>query len=116
MDKFDKLLMKKKKEGREMSPEEKQAKMGVLQDLKSQMSKHMADGIKKVTVASDSPEGLKKGLEKAEDMVEEKLASSEEPEMEDSEESEDEEEMIASPEEIDAKIQKLMELKKKLQA
>ena len=29
-------------------------------------------GMQKVTVASDSPEGLKKGLEKAEEMVEEK--------------------------------------------
>jgi hypothetical protein len=115
MDKFDKLLMKKKKEGREMSPEEQSAKMNVLKDLKSQMSKHMADGIKKVTVASDSPEGLKEGLEKAEDLVESKL-SPESPDMEDSEDSEDEEEMVASPEEIDAKIQKLMELKKKLQA
>lgn len=51
---------------------EKKAKMGVLEDLKRAMSDHQGEGlkkIKKVSVVSDSQEGLEKGLKKAEDIV-----------------------------------------------
>ena len=72
----------------------------------------LAEGMKKVTVASDSKEGLKKGLEKAEDLMEEMPKVDEEMEDEDSYEESDEDEM--SPEDIEAKIQELMEMKKKL--
>lgn len=69
MDKMDKL---KKKKSKEMSPTEKDAKMSVVESLRDMASKAMGDklqGLKKVTVASDSKEGLKKGLEKAEDLL-----------------------------------------------
>jgi len=118
-DKMMMLLKKKKQEGSELGDMEKQAKMSVVKDLRDTMAGEMADrlkgGLKKVTVASDSPEGLKEGLEKAEDMVESKMGDSsmseslEEPE--ESEESEDSEEM--SPEEIDAMIAKLQAMKMK---
>ncbi len=63
-----------------MSDHEKQAKMGVLHHLKSMaedmMKGHMdnqppggAGGMKKVSVMSDSPEGLSEGLDKAKDLV-----------------------------------------------
>lgn len=131
---FDKLMEKKKKDGGKMRPEEKEAKMGVLENLKQAMSESMSGklgGLKKVTVASDSTEGLKKGLDKAKEItghlpesegedeespdheaaesVEEETAEHEAG----SEESEDEE---YTPEEIDAKIQKLLALKKKMKS
>ncbi len=87
---FKELLMKKAKEGKFLSDEDKDAKMEVVRAVKQMASEEMGDELKnlkgmgKVTVASDSPEGLKAGLEKAEDVVEEKLANSEE--SEDSEE------------------------------
>ena len=55
---------KKKKDG--MSDNEKQAKMDAisgLRDVASNAMKHKLDGLKKVTVASDSPKGLEKGLD-----------------------------------------------------
>lgn len=62
----------KKPEGEEMHPHEKMAKMAVLQHLKKTaedaMKEHMG-GMKKVSVMSDSPEGLKEGLDKAKGMV-----------------------------------------------
>jgi hypothetical protein len=121
MDKIDKLLMKKKKEGRMMSDNECEAKKKVVKSLKDFASEEMSKGLgglKKVTVASDSPEGLKKGLEKAEDIMEDMPEGDEEsPEMEmaDEESSEDSMEDM-SPEEIDAKIQELLDLKRKLKA
>ncbi len=109
-----KMKMKEKEEMPEMDPMAKEAKLGVLKHLSDMAAEAMGSklgGLKKVTVASDSEEGLKKGLDKAEDIVEGS------PELEESEEeSESEPEMgyeELSPEEIDAKIQELMELKKK---
>ena len=132
---FDKLMEKKKKDGGKMRPEEKEAKMGVLENLKQAMTESMSGklgGLKKVTVASDSTEGLKKGLDKAKEITghlpeSESEEDSESPAHEaaesveeetaeheaGSEESEDEE---CTPEEIDAKIQKLLALKKKMKS
>jgi hypothetical protein len=131
--KFDKLMEKKKKD-KPMSDVAKDAKTSVLKDLQSMASNAMKDGLKgglkKVTVASDSPEGLKAGLEKAEDMVEGKLGAIDEKDadtdLEDAaeelpihaggaEEGEDEME-DCSEEELDAKLEKLMAMKKKMQA
>lgn len=70
MDKFNKLM--KKKKGSEMSDMEKNAKMGVLGELRDMASGAMGDklhNLKKVSVMSDSKEGLEKGLEKAQDIV-----------------------------------------------
>lgn len=78
---FDKMMDKKKKGKKEdMSDTEKSAKMGVLEDLKNQASEEMGKrlkGLKKVTVASDSKEGLQAGLNKAEDILENEVEGEE---------------------------------------
>ncbi len=69
---FEKIVAKKKAEGKEMSPAHKQAKGSVLADLMDHLGSMGLDkvkGMKKVSVASDSADGLKKGLEKAKDLV-----------------------------------------------
>lgn len=98
-------LLKKKKSDKVMSEPEKQAKMEVLKNLDEDMAKAMSEklaGLKKVTVASDSSEGLEQGLEKAKEMLEAK-------EMEDEEPSEEDDMELS---EIEAKIKELEELKK----
>lgn len=60
----------KKKEG--MSDVEKEAKMNVVRSLRDQASEMMGDKLKKVSVMSDSPEGLKQGLAKAQEIVQHK--------------------------------------------
>jgi hypothetical protein len=138
--KFDKMLEKKKKEGKEISPMERDAKMGVLGDIRDEMANHMSDrlnGLKKVSVASDSPAGLKTGLEKAKEIVDKMPqgeASPEEMEKaqgDDSIEDESREESLESPEEeasegegyedmsedeINKKLEELMQLKKHIQS
>lgn len=122
-----KELLKKKKDGVEMDPKEKSAKMDMLKHIKGMAEGAMGDdikGLKKVTVASDSKEGLETGLKKASDIVEgsgsvmpesgkednmvDELGESKEGEME---------EVLAemdSPEEIDEMIKLLQEKKAKL--
>ncbi len=124
MDEMLKKLMERKKAGK-MPAEYKSAKMGVLKDLHGEMSKLIGDdlkGMKKVTVASPDTEGLKMGLEKAEELVEGKLGDDEESEdmaemgeSEEAEESEESEEEM-SPKEIEEKIAELQALKAKLAA
>lgn len=122
-----KLLQKKLGEGKELSDDESSAQMSVLKDLKGHMGSMMGDkmsklkdGLKKVSVASDSEEGLKEGLEKAEDLINNGQQDSSsrgilhdpEEEMEmhgDDAEVPDEHK---TPEELDKKIQELMSLKK----
>lgn len=107
---MDDMLKRFKDKKKDMSKSEKSAKMDVLKGLSKEMGDLMGEklkGLKKVTVASDSQEGLKHGLEKAEEILESGLPMAEEP----SEEMESEEESPESPEEILAKIE---ELKKKL--
>lgn len=85
-------LMKSKQKS-PMSGEYKEAKGSVLKELMKAMDGLMLDdvkGLKKVTVAAKDDEGLKAGLEKAEDMVEESLGESEDMESEDESESEEE--------------------------
>lgn len=65
--------MFEKKKGSKMSDTEMGAKKSVLESLRDEMSKAMGDklsGLKKVTVASDSKEGLQNGLSTAKNMVE----------------------------------------------
>lgn len=110
-------MMGKKKEEHGNPDMKKDAKLSVLKELRKMASDMMGDDVKggmmkKVTVAAPSEEGLKMGLEKAEDMVE-----GEEPE---SEEGYDEmtdwssDLMKYSPEEIDAKIAELQAAKEKM--
>lgn len=70
--KFIKMLQKKKAESGDMSDNEKTAKEHVVKGLRDMASGMMGDklkGLKKVTVASDSAEGLHDGLEKAKDLI-----------------------------------------------
>lgn len=139
MHKFEKLLEKKMKDKKShLDENSSKAKMSVLSNLKDDMAEMMKDrlhdGLKKVTVASDSPEGIKAGLDKAKQIVgemspakaekeaheaeegEEEGAeheAAESPEMEEKEHEGDEEEM--SEEELDAKIKKLMAKKAKME-
>jgi len=98
---LEKMLMQKmggKKEDSEMSPEMCQAKEDVLQELIEAMQglqeQRVGDGMKsmqEVSVMAPDKEGMKKGLEKAEDVLE--MLPSDEEEMESSEgEMEDKEE------------------------
>lgn len=133
MEKFEKLLEKKAKSQKPMSNVEKDAKLRAIHEMRKMATDEMAlplKGIKKVTVASDSPEGVKKGLEKAKEMLgheagpeahaldeampgheeSEELETSAEHEAEGVEGEAAEEEM--SPEEIQAKIDELQALLK----
>lgn len=64
---LEKMLGKKKKDG-EADPMKKEAKLGVLKDLRGMASGMMKDGMKATVMAKDKS-GLEKGLEKAKDMV-----------------------------------------------
>jgi len=114
-----KEFLKKKKD---IDPLKKESKLGVLKELKNTMSSMMGDDIKgkmmKATVAAETPEDLKKGLEKAKDIV------SEVPDMEDEDTDEmdmmsddtdsDDLDDLSTPEEIDEMIAKLQEKKQQL--
>lgn len=66
-------MKKLEKKGRDLDPNEKKAKLDVIKELRNQASEMMGGKLhplKKVTVASDSEEGLKAGLQKAGDIVE----------------------------------------------
>lgn len=67
-DKMMKMLAKK----RDLSPSQRQAKMDVvnqLRDIASGEMRDKMDGLKKVSVMSDSQEGLEHGLDKAKQVV-----------------------------------------------
>lgn len=129
MSKFGKF-MEKKKVGPEMDDVEKSAKMTAIKSMKDKalqdLSGKLKTGMSKVTVAADSPDKLKLGLEKAKELIAggpgamdpsalggEEESSEEEmtetPEMEASEHETLPENM--TEEEIDAKLEELMKLK-----
>jgi hypothetical protein len=121
------------KSGKKMSPMEAKGKLASLQELIKDMDDIMMKGMKdkkgmaKISVMSDSPEGLKAGLEKAEDVIEDEsnkeseitlpkfgskqksgaLMEEEEFEEDSQDDSED-----SSEEELDRKIAELMAKKK----
>lgn len=64
-DKFNKMLSKKK----DISDNEAKARGDVLNDLQGMASEEMGKKLQKVSVMSDSKEGLSKGLEKAKQIV-----------------------------------------------
>jgi hypothetical protein len=123
-----------KKDKKEMNPAEKKAKLkalGAANGMASDMLKDHLQGLKKVTVASDSKEGLKEGLKKAEDIVGKKSDSpfdnseDDSAEHEDAESGSEEEYEDASDDilaqcdtedEINDLIAKLEEKKKSLQS
>lgn len=112
MDEFLSLLKKKKESQGSVNEKKLSAKKNAMKELSDMLGEDITEGIKgvkKVTVASDSEEGLKKGLEKAEDVLESR--ESEEEDM-DSEMMEDEsEDDLASK--IASLEQQLKELKSK---
>lgn len=118
MEEFKKLLVDRarKQEGKPKDESKLRAKAAMAKELSDilggDLTEDMKGAVKKVTVASDSEEGLKKGLEKAEDILESKIESENEYESEDESEEESEEESEKSPEKIEKKIE---ELKKQLQ-
>lgn len=132
--------MKMMGDKKKLSPIEKKAKMGVLEQLKKDMQDMMGEkvaGLKKVTVASNDPKGLEQGLQKAKEMIhggsepdshlpdqhneeleEEESAGhelSESPEMEESEHKDHMEMALGEDSEdeasLDAKIQELLKKK-----
>lgn len=123
----EKLMQKLDKKGKKLDPLEKEAKMGIAKEMSRQAGALLGGKIpaKKVTVAAHSAEGLKEGLEKAEDLVEggeeeemgadlEKmkvLGNEKEPMSDLLKEMED-----CTPEEIDEKIAELEALKAKMKA
>lgn len=120
MDKLEKL-MAKKRPGKEMSDVEKEAKMGVVGDLRKMASEAMGDklrGLKKVSVAAPDQEGLEMGLEKAKEIVGEGMEESPEDEqspegISDTPDMSDMENL--SEDELDQKLQHLMSLKQQMQ-
>lgn len=122
--------MMKKKGAKEMDPMEKEAKFSVVDAMKQMAEQAMGEkvkGLKKVTVSSPNESGLKKGLDEAEKLIsanqDEPKESSEEEESEESSEEEAGEEMHSSEnleemseEEINAKLEELMQLKAKMKA
>lgn len=91
MEKFKKLLEKKRQMGKSLDGVERDAKMSAIQTLKDFANDAMKDKIgdmKKVSVSSDSKEGLVEGMEKAKDMIKGDEGFDELPEMEDDEEAE----------------------------
>lgn len=114
-------LMKKKmaeQKDKPADPKKMEAKATVVKDLMSSLKDLMANdikGMKKVTVASDSAEGLEEGLEKAQDIVEKKDMSPA-----DSINPEEEEEMDSHEMDEESKIadleKQLAELKAKKQS
>lgn len=136
MSKFEKLLEKKRKGGKELSENEQKAKMSVVKHLKdiagSEMSERLK-GLKNVSVASNSKEGLESGLTKAKEIVskmgddqEEKdhdhLVDAAENPLDEAMESPEQEAMEhLSPEHmdeaaLDAKLEELMKMKESLKA
>lgn len=72
MKKFAELLESKAKVQKPMHSAEKDAKLKAIHEMRKMASDEMAmplKNLKKVTVASDSSEGVKKGLEKAKEMM-----------------------------------------------
>jgi hypothetical protein len=123
MDKLQKMLDKKHKKSED--PMKKEAKLNVLKDLRGaavdSMRDNLAHGLKKVSVMSDDKEGLKEGLDKAKELLEEvpdkSPADMEEAEERHEEDMEDESEEAEEPEDVDAieaKIKALMEKKQAL--
>jgi hypothetical protein len=123
MSPLEQLIMKKMQEGKKISPLEQKAKMENLDALKAEMhgmmKNHLQPDEASVEIASDSPKGLKEGMDKAQDVLEEMPESpmgEEEEAMEDespAEEMMESSEGSLSPEEIDQLQMLLSKLKAK---
>ena len=119
----NKLFEKVLKKGKDVDGTEKEALKGLFKHMGDSAKSAMGEGFEgkskmKAVVAAKDPKGLATGLEKAKELVEGSDEESlESPEME-SEELKDGEELdpkLDTPEEIDAEIKRLIELKKELE-
>lgn len=121
---FKDLLMKRAKEQGDVDPKKLKAKADMMKELSGLIEGGMKgnlDGLRKVTVASDSPEGIEKGLDLAKKKIADMSSKDEDPsdmeDMADDEMPEDESEDMPedasekSPEDADAEI---AELEKKI--
>lgn len=116
MEGFKELLLKKQKEQlkKPVDGDKLKAKAKVMKELSDLLSEDMGNdikGLKKVTIASNSKEGLEEGIDKAKELLDAKKEdSSEEMEEECSEDEQSEESM---DEEIKKLEEKLLSLKSK---
>jgi len=113
--------MMEKKKARKLSPVEQKAKMGVLSELKDDMSSEMGGSLKdmmakKVSVMASNKKDLEKGLDKAKQLVEH-MPNGEEGHLEDMEAEESGEAgMAEAAEDVESEIAKLEEKLAKLKA
>jgi hypothetical protein len=107
MQDFMKMLQKRQREQGPQDEKKMKAKASMAKELSDTLGGDIAEdmkGMSKVTVASDSEQGLKKGLEKAEEVLENKM---EPEESEDMEEKEDSEEESSDSEDLKSQIEEL---------
>ena len=111
---FKEMLMKRMKEQGKVDPKKLEAKAAMMKDLSDMLGTDMKDsiskGMNKVTVASNSPEGLETGL----DLAKKKLDDSDLPEDDMMDESEEENYSDDMPEEMEDEDSELAELEKKI--
>ena len=113
------MKMLEKKKAKKLSPVEQKAKMGVLKELKDDMSSEMGGSLKdmmakKVSVMAGNKEDLEKGLDKAKELVGE-MPNGEEGQLEDMEAEESGEAgMAEAADDVEAEIKKLEEKLAKL--
>jgi hypothetical protein len=118
------MKMLEKKKAKKLSPVEQKAKMGVLKELKDDMSSEMGGSLKdmmakKVSVMAGNKEDLKKGLDKAKELVGEMPGDGEKEEghLEDMEAEESGEAgMAEAADDVEAEIKKLEQKLAKLKA
>jgi hypothetical protein len=116
------LKMLEKKKARKVGPAEQKAKMGVLKELKDDMSSEMGSGLKdmmskKVSVMAGSKKDLETGLDKAKELLGEMPENGEEGHLEDMEAEESGEHgMAEAADDVESQIKMLEQKLAKLKA
>lgn len=116
------MKMLEKKKAKKLGPVEQKAKMGVLKELKDDMASEMGGSLKdmmakKVSVMAGNKEDLRKGLDKAKELVGQMPGDGEEGHLEDMEAEESgEHAMSEAADDVDAEIKKLEEKLAELKA
>jgi hypothetical protein len=78
---MDMKKMKMMGKSKKMDPIEKKAKLGILDDLVNQADKAISKKVMSVNVAGDNKEDVKKGLDKAKQLLDKDISGSAEAEM-----------------------------------
>ena len=116
------LKMLEKKKARKVGPAEQKAKMGVLKELKDDMSSEMGSGLKdmmskKVSVMAGSKKDLETGLDKAKELLGEMPENGEDGHLEDMEAEESSEHgMAEAADDVESQIKMLEQKLAKLKA